>query len=173
MRKLKPRGTRRQSKRVAHSKLPPGVKLFRAFESHRYYVSSLAFDPLGVTLASGCGDGSVKLWEAANGKLLRTIEGHEDRVCSVQFDPKGVCLASSSTDKTVKLWNAATGTVLRIFEGHENSVLSLAFDPRGSPLLAGAKIAQSSSGELAPAASYARSKGTKTPCSALLFTRTV
>ncbi|MEO8496154.1 MAG: WD40 repeat domain-containing protein [Planctomycetota bacterium] len=43
--------------------LPPGVKLLLTLESHQRNVRSLAFDPLGGTLASGGDDNSVTLWE--------------------------------------------------------------------------------------------------------------
>jgi WD40 repeat protein len=43
--------------------LPPGVKLLRTLKGHQDAVTSVAFDPQGLTLASGSGDGMVKLWE--------------------------------------------------------------------------------------------------------------
>ena len=76
--------------------LPPGVKLLRTLKGHQARVFSVAFDPQGGALASGGGDGRVKLWEARSGKLLRTLEGHQGYVVSVAFSPEGGTLASGS-----------------------------------------------------------------------------
>jgi WD40 repeat protein len=79
-------------------------KLLRTLKGHGNVVRSVAFDPQGVTLASGSDDNTVKLWEARSGKLLRTLEGHQGPVWSVAFDPQSATLASGSFDNTVKLW---------------------------------------------------------------------
>ncbi|MGH8654176.1 MAG: WD40 repeat domain-containing protein [Gammaproteobacteria bacterium] len=51
------------------------MKLLRTLEGHENVVMSVAFDPMGRTLASGSADKTVKLWEVASGKLLRTLKG--------------------------------------------------------------------------------------------------
>jgi len=117
--------------------LPPGVKLHRKFEGHMGPVTSVAFDPLGETLASGSGDGTVKLWEVASGKLLWTPKGHSHGVSSVAFDPSGGTLVSGSQDGTINLWEAASGKLLRTLEGHMGRVDSVAFDRSGGMLASG------------------------------------
>jgi WD40 repeat protein len=82
-------------------------------------VNSVAISPDGRWLASGSGDWTVKLWDAATGRLLRSLEGHTDSVYSVAISPDGRWLASGSLDGTVKLWEAATGRLLRSLEGHK------------------------------------------------------
>ena len=114
---------------------------------------SVAWDASGERLASGSGDKTVKLWEAASGKLLRTLEGHANRVLSVAWDPSGERLASGSDDQTVKLWEAASGKLMRTLEGHANGVWSVAWDPSGERLASGSydqtvKLWEASSGKL-------------------------
>ena len=133
--------------------LPPGVKLLRTLKGHQARVFSVAFDPQGGALASGGGDGRVKLWEARSGKLLRTLEGHQGYVVSVAFSPQGGTLASGSSNKTVKLWEAHAGKLLRTLEGHRGNVLSMAFDPQGATLASGSadgmvKLWEARSGDL-------------------------
>src|SRR5882724_10419795 len=94
-----------------------GVTLLCTLEGHREEVETVAFDPLGETLASGSLDHTVKLWDARSGELLRTLEGHRDRVLSVAFQPQGGTLASGSDDGTAKLWDAQDGKLLRTLEG--------------------------------------------------------
>jgi small GTP-binding protein len=117
--------------------LPPGVKLLRTLEGHEDMVMSVAFDPLGGTLASGSTDQTVKLWDAQSGKLLRTFEGHQGTVYSVAFDPQGGTLASGGEDKTVRLWETRSGKLLRTLQGHTEAAWSVAFDPHGETLASG------------------------------------
>ena len=72
-------------------------------------VNSVSFSPDGATLASGAGDGTIRLWDVATGESISTLEGHADGVHSVSFSPDGATLASGSWDGTVRLWDVATG----------------------------------------------------------------
>jgi WD40 repeat protein len=71
---------------------------------HTLDVVALAFDPVGKMLASGCEDGTIKLWDEASGKELATLKGHTGEVWSLAFSKDGKVLASGSADKTIKLW---------------------------------------------------------------------
>ena len=117
--------------------LPPGVKLLCTLEGHQDTVNSVAFDPQGVTLASGSDDNTVKLWDTRSGTLLRTLEGHKNTVYSVAFDPQGGVLVSGSGDSTVNLWDGRSGKLLRTLEGHQEWITSVEFDPQGVTLASG------------------------------------
>jgi WD40 repeat protein/serine/threonine protein kinase len=105
---------------------------------HWHSVRSVAFSPNGKTLASGCDDGTVKLWDSATGSELCTLRGHANyNVFSVAFSPDGKTLASGSNDGTVKLWDSATGSELRILKGHTSTIWSVAFSVDGKRLASG------------------------------------
>lgn len=68
-----------------------------------YYITALAINPNGKTLASGSRDG-IRIWDLSNHSLISFFSGHSDWVKSIAFSPDGRLLASGSYDKTVKIW---------------------------------------------------------------------
>lgn len=127
----------RSKENIGELKLPPGVKLRHILEGHQDWVTSLAFDPQGCTLASGSYDGTVRLWAADSGKLLRTLKGHEDYVWSVAFDSAGCTLASGSADHVVRLWDPASSESLCTLKAHDDWVMSVAFNSVSRTLASG------------------------------------
>ena len=76
---------------------------------HTDWVTSVAFSPNGLTVASGSVDETVRLWDAVTGAHKATLTGHTGWVTSVAFSPNGLTVASGSEDETVRLWDAVTG----------------------------------------------------------------
>jgi hypothetical protein len=68
-------------------------------------VSSISWSPGGRWLASGSGDGTVRIWDAASGRELSRLVGHSDGVRSVSWSPDGRRLASGSDDGTTRIWD--------------------------------------------------------------------
>jgi WD40 repeat protein len=50
----------------------------QTLEGHGGWVNSVAFSHDSTRLASGSGDGTVKIWDAGSGGCLQTLEGHGD-----------------------------------------------------------------------------------------------
>jgi predicted NACHT family NTPase len=68
-------------------------------------VLSVAFSPDGTRIASGAGDNTVRLWDAATGQPVgQPLRGHNEVVLSVAFSPDGTRIASGSDDKTIPKW---------------------------------------------------------------------
>ena len=55
-------------------------KLRETLKGHTGGAYSVAYSPDGKTLASGCGDKTIKLWDVATGKEQATLRGHTDWV---------------------------------------------------------------------------------------------
>ncbi|MDE0299131.1 MAG: cohesin domain-containing protein [Candidatus Poribacteria bacterium] len=112
-------------------------------EGHTSHVTSVAYSPDGLTIASGgerdewTVDNTVRLWDALTGEHIRTLKGHTKGVTSIAYHPDGGTLASGSGDTTIRLWDAATGEHLKTIDGHHSAVLSVAFSPDGRTLASG------------------------------------
>ena len=83
-------------------------------------VTAVALSPDGKILAGGAAgkDGTVKLWNSADGKELFSLKGHSGAVTDVAFSGNGQLLASAGADRTVRFWNPANGQALGSIGAH-------------------------------------------------------
>ena len=105
----------------------------QTLEGHSRGVNSVAFSHDSARLASGSGDGTVKIWDASSGACLQTLEGHSQGVNSVAFSHDSARFASASEDGTVKIWDASSGDCLQTLVIGE-VLFNISFDITGSYL---------------------------------------
>jgi WD40 repeat protein len=108
-------------------------------EGYKMSVTSVSFSPDSRLLASGSGDGSIKLWNVADGQELTTLHAHVINVLSVSFSPDGTLLVSGNGNGTIKLWNVTDGHEITTLHGHTGAVRSVAFSSNGTLLASGSE----------------------------------
>ncbi|WP_283515205.1 XRE family transcriptional regulator [Streptomyces sp. H27-C3] len=114
--------------------------LMPSWSGHRGQLLSLAVAPDGRTMATGGGDGAVRLWDIGRpmrARLFATLPERETTVHAVEMSPRGHLLAVAGTDRKIRLWNIADPgrpVLLSTTGGHTDAVRSLAFSPDGRTL---------------------------------------
>ncbi len=81
-----------------------------AFENTSFQdriVNSVVFNPDGDIIASGSGNGTIRLWDANTGEFIKFLVGHTKSVNSIAFSPNGKTLMSAGTDGAC-LWDVNT-----------------------------------------------------------------
>jgi WD40 repeat protein len=79
----------------------------------------------GFHLASGLGDGKIKIYDKNTGSVISTLSGHSSLVRDLALTNNGHLLASSSEDSKVRIWNMTTNTLKFTLTGHGSPVYGL------------------------------------------------
>ena len=73
----------------------------------RRSVHAVAFSPDGKSVATGGGDGCIRLWNVGTGRPIGPIMGMSSQIRSVAFSPDGKLLLARDGDLKARLWNVA------------------------------------------------------------------
>jgi WD40 repeat protein len=107
---------------------------------HSNGVAGLAVSADGSLVASASWDGTVRLWNAADGSSRGILSNPSARVSAVAFSPDGRLLASLSDDQVLRLWSVASRTLITNIVGVARSLgsqNSVVFSPDGALMAAG------------------------------------
>jgi ribosome assembly protein 4 len=124
---------------LSETKVRPVTRCTASLAGHTEAVLVARFSPSSHTLATGSGDGTVRLWDLLTATPAAVLSGHTGWVLTVEWSPCGQSLASAGTDKTVIIWNKDGKKILTLGNGHIQPVTCLAWKPDSSAVVAGSK----------------------------------
>ncbi|XP_035426278.1 proteasomal ATPase-associated factor 1 isoform X3 [Cygnus atratus] len=102
---------------------------------HRKSVTCLDISSGGGLGVSASTDGTMKIWQAANGEMRRLLEGHVYDVNCCRFFPSGLVVLSGGMDAQLKVWSAEDASCVVTFKGHRGGILDTAIVDRGRNVL--------------------------------------
>jgi len=97
----------------------------------------VAFSPDGKTVTSGSKDGTLKIWDAFNGREIRTLSGHEEEITAIAYSSDSKIIVSGSQDCFVIIWDAQTGKEIKTLDAHYRKISSVAYSPGGKYFVSG------------------------------------
>lgn len=102
---------------------------------HQGGVLSVAFSPDGERiLTGGLEDGTLRLWDATDGRELRVMRGHDGPVWRVAFSRDGHTFFSASEDSTARVWDEAKADDRLDLPREAGSAGGVSFSPDGKRL---------------------------------------
>jgi WD40 repeat protein len=88
-------------------------------------LSSVAFSPIGNSVAFGHGNGKVAIWDLGDANTdpseVLVMRGHTSAVLDLAFSSDGNWLASASLDRTARVWRSQTARRPRILQAHQGA----------------------------------------------------
>ena len=103
---------------------------------HKGPIRGLGITPDCQTILTGGDDGTVRAWNARDGKAQGAplSSGHAGAILAVAISADGKLILTGSADKTARLISRADGKVIRTLARHNGPVRSVAFSPAGDRL---------------------------------------
>jgi WD40 repeat protein len=115
---------------------PPGADRLGGFEEGEW-VTCLAFNPEGTSLAAATRDGGLSVWDL-DSRVRRRFEKNESQVWCLSYSPDGKTLATGDAKGRLILWDAnTTDPKATLLYESDDRVWAVAFSPDGNTLAAG------------------------------------
>lgn len=110
------------------------IRRFGDTHTHRVRDVALVPSDSGTVIATSSFDGSVRLWDTADGQQTLALLDHDRIASAVAASPDGNTLATTDGSGNVRLWDRETGQQKLIVPDHKGWMFDLAFSPAGQKL---------------------------------------
>ncbi|HYH65108.1 MAG TPA: WD40 repeat domain-containing protein [Urbifossiella sp.] len=104
---------------------------------HTRGVGAAAWSPDGKYLASGGGDGAVRVWDAATGKGTAAMAVSNISIPAVAWSPDGKRVAAAESEGLVRIWDPVAEKEVGKLEGQQGAVYAVAWSPDGKWIASG------------------------------------
>jgi WD40 repeat protein/tRNA A-37 threonylcarbamoyl transferase component Bud32 len=106
--------------------------------AHEDMIFAFAGSRDGKRLATGCRDGSIRVWDAETGTCVtRIATDSTSPIHAIAFTCNGEWVVSGAEDGSVHLWDSHSGQLVRSLEKHRGRVRSVSCRPDGLIATAG------------------------------------
>jgi len=116
-------------------------KCLHTIESSQTSLQTVAFSPVGLTLACSGTSGIIEIWAYAPCKRIAQFAASKEEILCLAFSPDGSIVACGGADCVVRLWESGSGKELGKLIGHQSAVTSLAFFPDCARVVSGGQDA--------------------------------
>ena len=106
------------------------------FRGHGDLIWSLAFDRTGTRLATGSGDGTVRIRTIDGSAPSVVLRGHGALVLDIDFSSDGEQVVTVAEDDAIRVFDSFSGAPMREIPVEGSQVNHIAFDPSGNDLMA-------------------------------------
>ncbi|PQO36948.1 hypothetical protein C5Y96_07235 [Blastopirellula marina] len=111
--------------------------LLHEVKKHTDWVTSIAYSPDGVLLATADRSNGLFVWEADTAREYMNLQGHKEGINAVSWQPDSNVLASASADNEVKLWAMVDGKNIKSFGAHGGGAEWVSYTHDGRMVTAG------------------------------------
>ena len=90
--------------------------------AHSKEATWLSYSSQGTAIATGGGDGVIKIWDVEQGKEIGSLTKQKKSITCLAFTPDDQYLISCSLDRSIKLWKIQTLRDALSFTGHSDTI---------------------------------------------------
>ncbi|MEY2407825.1 MAG: hypothetical protein QOF48_495 [Verrucomicrobiota bacterium] len=113
-----------------------GATALMPYPIYSFSIESMAFSPDGRTLATGDGNGNLRLWNVAKGELQSTVRDQNGWIFSIAWFADGRHFVTAGKDRLIRTHEALhPERVVTTLAGHSNDVHSIAITANGTTLV--------------------------------------
>lgn len=116
---------------------PDTGEIIQTLSGHTDRVSSVAWTPDGIQIATAADDNTIRIWSVSNGQTEKVVS-MPTSAWKLSWHPSGNAIAGAMLDaNNVRVWDTRTGKELAVIESNVGAVYSVVWSPDGSQLAYG------------------------------------
>ncbi|HEY3964873.1 MAG TPA: WD40 repeat domain-containing protein [Planctomycetaceae bacterium] len=109
---------------------------FATLSGHKDGIFCLSLSPDGTSVASGGGDGTVRIWDLEDRSQEAVLRGHTGRVLGLAWSPDGTTIVTGGNDNSIRIWDLTSGKEVSVWANLPRPVRGLDISDDGKTVAA-------------------------------------